>query len=273
MARDFPSDTAATEYGFYSTSEQIQAQVDGASIISVAALVQPASFAVRTTIFRTHNSAGTNLTLRFETSGAVRMAGRSTTSDSFTTATTTSTGTAGTWMYVGGVMKFGATTRIEAYLNGVGQGSSSPSWGSSTFVAGSNADFYDSIGGISRASGLLEPEEIGGALDYIVIWADVDLETIGGFQALANGAHPYNISPDKIVYAPIMRGSGGVACPFSGVTLTQDSANTYAEVEGRLSTLSTPWTVNYTPAAGGVTWPHNPFGHPFAGPFGGPIAG
>jgi len=160
-----------------------------------------------------------------------------------------------TWTHILGV--WNADTLRQVYVNGVAG------------TSDSTAARYDEAlvnMDVGRLGDHTPNYYWDGSVAELAVWPG---EVFGQDEAdaLYRGS-PLLVKPDKIeIYLPLQR--SGI--DFIGPRTISDVASPTYTGEHVLAPLGWPINVTRDAAVGGVTNPHNPFGHPLIGAFGGPV--
>ncbi len=140
------------------------------------------------------SGAVTGVTLAVN-SGHFRLGARATQTDAFQTLNSSTTLVAGTSYWVGGVIDF-ATPSMRVYVNGVQVGTSTPTFGATTYTQATST-LTDKVGGASDASNNLD-----GEISELAIW-DTDITT-EGFAQLTVAAAPTLRRQNLLFYMPLV---------------------------------------------------------------------
>lgn len=176
---------------------------NGKSVLSFAATVKFNSFEpgggtvdriLNVVIGGTTGSAITGVTLAVN-SGHFRLGARAITADAFQTLNSSTTIVTGVTYNLGGVIDF-ATPSMRVYINGVQVGTSTPTFGASTYTHGTPA-LTDKVGGASDVSNNLD-----GEISELAIW-DTDVTT-DGFLQLLIAAAPTLRRQNLLFYMPMV---------------------------------------------------------------------
>lgn len=204
MARDFTKN--ASNYMSLGVN-QVQPLINGASAISIHALVNLDSFNTGAndnriiTIGVANNLAGIIMEVVGGAGAEVlKIAGRSVSTDSLQSKSATTVVTTSVWHSIGGVLNIGGDT-ITPYYEGTAEGSGAVTFGNATWTNGTPTQL-DTIGA-GQTAPVATVIQTDGRIAELALWkADIGAS---GFSLLKKGSSPLKINPTNLIlYWPLL---------------------------------------------------------------------